>query len=235
MREIQRQSVRTARVAGIWYLLLAISGIVGFMVLHAKIYTSNPETTLVNLTESEGLARLRLLFELLIVISQALAALWFYRLFKGISDWQAWAVGVWGMVNSVVIMVSAIAMAAAIQIANSSVLTPDNKVAVIELLGLLIRHSWNVGGLFFGLWLIPMGYCVILSKRMPQWLGRILIIGGFGYIANTLVYYTGFQYSLSGILTMPATVGEFWMIGYLLIYGMRPMHERLEATGNENN
>lgn len=235
MNEIQGQSVKTARVAGIWYLLLAISGIVGFMVLHAKIYTSNPETTLVNLTESEGLARMRLLFELLIVLSQALAAFWFYRLFKGISAWQAWAVGVWGTVNSVVIMVSAIAMAAAIQIANSSVLTPDNKAAAIEILGLLIKHSWNVGGLFFGLWLIPMGYCVILSKRMPLWLGRILIIGGFGYIANTLIYYTGFQYSLSGILTMPATVGEFWMIGFLLIYGIRPMHERPDANSNQYN
>lgn len=226
MNEKQSQLVKTARVTGIWYLLLAISGIVGFMVLHAKIYTGDPETTLANLTGSETLSRLRLVFELLIVLSQALAALWFYKLFKGISDWQAWAVGVWGMVNSVVIMVSAIAMAAAIQIANSSVLTPDNKIAVIELLSLLIRHSWNVGGLFFGLWLIPMGQMVVHSKRMPLWLGRILILGGAGYILKTLLNYLGFQHSLMGMLTLPATVGEFWMIGYLLIYGIRPLRDQ---------
>ena len=235
MNEIQGQSVKTARVAGIWYLLLAISGIVGFMVLHAKIYTSNPETTLVNLTESEGLARMRLLFEMLIVLSQALAALWFYRLFKSIDDFRAWAIGVWGTINAVVIMVSAIAMAAAIQIANSSIQTNDDKVVMLELLGQLITHAWVIGGLFFGLWLIPMGQVAINSKRMPLWLGRILILGGVGYILKTLIYYTGLRNSLLDFLTLPATIGEFWMIGYLLIYGIRPMHERPDANSSQNN
>ena len=30
----QRQSISTARVTGVWYLLLAISGMLGFLVLH---------------------------------------------------------------------------------------------------------------------------------------------------------------------------------------------------------
>lgn len=218
--------IKTARVAGFWYLLLAIFGILGFMVFHSQIYvSSDPEQTLTNLTEQESLSRVRLLFELLIVLSQALAALWFYKLFKGISDWQAWAVGIWGSINAVVIMLSAIAMAAAIQIAGSEVQTFEDKVLLIDLLGQLIKHSWNVGGLFFGLWLIPMGHIIVTSKRMPLWLGRTLILGGIGYILSTLISYMGFQHSLLNVLTIPATVGEFWMIGYLLIYGIRPLNE----------
>lgn len=226
MEENQNQLVQTARLTGIWYLALAIFGVLGFMVFHSKIYiSSDPEKTLANLAEFETLSRVRLLFEFLIVLSQALAALWFYKLFRSISEWEAWAVGVWGTVNAVVIMISAISMAAAIQIAESSVQTLDDKILLIELLGQLIKHSWNVGGLFFGLWLIPMGHMVITSKRMPIWLGRILIMGGVGYILSTLISYMGFQHSLLNVLTIPATIGEFWMIGYLLIYGIREQHQ----------
>jgi len=155
-------------------------------------------------------------------------------LFKSINDTDAWAIGIWGMVNSVVIMISAIAMASAIQIANSSVPNHEDQIVIIEVLGNLIRHSWNVGGLFFGLWLIPMGHVVITSKRMPLWLGRILIMGGVGYILQTLIYYTGLDHSLLDVLTIPATVGEFWMIGYLLIYGIRPLNRPSDISLNEH-
>lgn len=222
MNKKQRELVRTARVAGIWYLSLAITGILGFMVFHPKVYASDPEITLTNLTDPESLSRWRLLFELLLVLSQALAALWFYKLFRSISDWKAWAVGIWGMVNAVVITISAISMASAIQVANSSTLSHGDQILLIELLGQLIKHSWNVGGLFFGLWLIPMGHIVVSSKRWPLWLGRILILGGVGYILSTLLYYMGLKHDLMDILTIPATIGEFWMIGYLLVYGIRP-------------
>ena len=235
MTEKQRDLIHIARVAGIWYLLLAISGILGFMVFHPQVYSGDPVKTLANLTGPESLGKVRLLFELFIVLSQALAALWFYRLFKAISDWQAWAVGIWGMVNSVVIMISAMAMATAIQIANSDVQAFDDKILLIDLAGNLITHSWGVGGLFFGLWLIPMGYIVITSKRMPLWLGRILVLGGVGYILQTLTRYMGFTHSLLDMLTLPATVGEFWMIGYLLVYGIRPLNEPFDATGHNSD
>ena len=228
--EEHKQLIKTARFAGIWYLMLAITGILGFLVLHSRVYVSNdPEKTLANLTDPDSLSRMRLLMEFLIVISQALAALWFYKLFRSISEWEAWAVGTWGTVNSVVIMVSAIAMAAAIQIADSHVQPQEDKIAMIDLLGQVIRHSWKVGGLFFGLWLIPMGHMVITSKRMPLWLGRILVLGGFGYILSTLISYMAVQHPWLNALTLPATVGEFWMIGYLLSYGIRPMNETKKA------
>jgi hypothetical protein len=128
------------------------------------------------------------------------------------------------MINSVVIMISAISMGSAIEIASSSQIVED-KVIVIELLSSLIRNAWGVGGLFFGLWLIPLGYIITSSKRMPIWLGRTLIAGGLGYLISTTFNYIGIESPLVGYLTVPATVGEFWMIGYLLIFGIRPVNE----------
>lgn len=218
----QKQLIKTARITGVWYLMLAISGILGFIIFHPQIFvTEDPEKTLNNLIALESTSRIRLLFELLIIISQALVTVWFYKLFRNINKWAASTLGIWGTVNSVVIMVSAISMNSAIDIVNSS-LTYQEKIVSIQLLSSLISNAWSIGGLFFGLWLIPMGHIVMSTGRMPIWLGRILIIGGTGYILQTFINCAGVKSSFIDILAIPATVGEFWMIGYLLIYGIRP-------------
>ena len=53
---------------------------------------------------------------------------------------------------------------------------------------------------------------------MPVWLGRILMIGGIGYLLSAFIKYIRLDNPLLELLVIPATVGEFWMIGYLLIY-----------------
>ena len=217
-----KELVSTARIAGVWYLMLAITGMVGFLLLHSRIYvTGDPSKTLTNLTEHEMLARLRLLFEFLIVMSQALAAVWFYKLFKDITHVAAWALAAWGMMNATAIMISAMAMGGALGVTNSTQAL-NEKIIMIQIFDQFIKNAWGVGSLFFGLWLIPMGYIVVSSQRMPAWLGRVLILGGLGYLASTFINYMGVHGTWVGMLTIPATVGEFWMIAYLLIFGIRP-------------
>ncbi|NCT93387.1 MAG: DUF4386 domain-containing protein [Chitinophagaceae bacterium] len=218
----QTQLVKTARVAGIWYLMLAASGMLGFMVYHDKIFVSdNPGQTLSNLTEQVSVARIRLLFELIIIVSQALAAVWFYKLFHPINKTAAVAIALWGTVNAVAIMVSAIAMYSAIGITTAT-FSVEEKTRMVQILTSIIRNAWNIGGLFFGLWLIPMGSLIISSGRMPKLLGGILILGGIGYLVQTFLKSMGVQGSYLGMLVMPATAAELWMIGYLLVFGIRP-------------
>lgn len=222
MIDQQKELVSAARAAGIWYLVLALSGVVGFLLLHPKIYvTGDVQQTLANLAEQQTLARLRLLAEFVIVVSQALAAVYFFKLFKNINPFAAWALAAWGTVNAVVIMISAVSMGGAIEVAGGALPT-EQKLIMIQIFTQFIKHAWGVGSLFFGLWLIPMGYIVVGSQRMPIWLGRVLILGGVGYIASAFLSYAGVEGSWVGMLTIPATIGEFWIVGYLLIYGIRP-------------
>ena len=221
--EEQKDLIKTARITGVWYLLLAISGVLGFMVFHSQIFVSgHPEQTLTNLVELESIARIRLLLEFAIVITQAFAAAWFFKLFRGNYPWEAWTLGVWGTVNAVAIMISAMAMASAIEVANADINSIEEKVVLIQLFQAVISNAWGVGSLFFGLWLFPMGIAVIKSKRMPAWLGRVIIMGGIGYLISTILHYAGIDFNYAEFLTLPATIGEFWMIGYLLIFGIRP-------------
>lgn len=218
----QKELVATARITGVWYFMLAIAGMVGFLMLHTRIYVAGDASkTLSNLVEHETLARTRLLFEFLIVISQALAAVWFYKLFKDMRHVAAWTLAAWGMVNAVAIMISAMAMGGAIEVATSTQ-GEQEKLIMIQIFAQFIKNAWGVGSLFFGLWLIPMGYIVVSTKRMPVWLGRVLMLGGAGYLASTFLNYMGVHETWVETLVIPASIGEFWMIGYLLIFGIRP-------------
>lgn len=222
----------TARITGVWYLLLAISGMIGFLLLHSKIYVSGDVSkTVVNLSEHETLARIRLLMEFAIVLSQAVVAVYFFKLFKDINHFASWALAAWGMMNAGLIMISAMSMGGAIKVANSELALSD-KVILVQIFDQFIANAWAMGSLFFGLWLIPMGYVVVSSQRMPVWLGRILMLGGVGYILSAFTNYMGLEEAWIAFLPIPATIGEFWMISYLLIYGIRPVNHRHEEGAN---
>lgn len=213
----------TARLTGLWYLLLAIFGILGFLWLHPLLFIAgNPEQTLQNLTANPSHAHGRLALELGIVASQALAAVWFYKLFKDIHHWAAFATAGWGLLNAAAILVSGIAMGTAIEMAAYTGTSASEKLLLIEMLTQMAAKAWSLGGLFFGLWLMPMGYAVVQSGRMPLWMGRLLLVGGVGYLLSTFLGALGISHVLVEALTFPATIGEFWMIGYLFVYGIRP-------------
>jgi hypothetical protein len=59
---------------------------------------------------------------------------------------------------------------------------------------------------------------------MPRALGWALIAGGAGYVLSCLVGAAApaVPSAVVDALTLPATVAELWMIGYLLVRGIRP-------------
>lgn len=218
----QKQASQTARLAGFWYLLLAISGMLGFLLFHGQIFVKdNPAQTINNLLQKESVASIRLVLKLIIIVSQSLAAFYFYKLFVKRDANAALALLIWGTVNAVLITISAISMSVVIDLAHNTTIALEEKLPLIQVLSNIVGHVWSVGGLFFGLWLLPMGYIVIKHKTMPTWLGYTLLLGGLGYLLQTFLKSAGYQNSYLGLLVMPATIGELWMIVYLLIWGIR--------------
>ncbi len=72
-------------------------------------------------------------------------------------------------------------------------------------MGFGLRHRGQVG-LFFGLWLIPMGWCVLRSYRMPRPLGWTLVAGGIGYVLSPFVgYLAPAAETATLVLVLPAT------------------------------
>ena len=99
-------------------------------------------------------------------------------------------VAVFGMVNAVAILGSAAMLATALDVADDrSLAVSGGAAATVQLLYVISGHLWGVAGLFFGLWLIPMGWLVVRSRWLPRPLGLVLMVGGVGYVLSTFVSY----------------------------------------------
>ena len=219
--------IRTARTTGLWYLGLAVTGALGFQLVRGQLYVADdPGGTLSNLVEHTSMAHLGIVLELAIVLTQAMAAVWFYRLFRSVDSFAAGLVAVFGMVNAVAILGSAALLATALEVAeDTSLAVSGGAAATVQLLYVISGHLWGVGGLFFGLWLIPMGWLAVRSGWLPRLLGQLLIVGGVGYVLSTFVSYTFADADLvAGLLIVPATIGELWIVGYLILFGVRAPH-----------
>ncbi len=203
----------TARWTGLFYLGLAITGVFAFLFARDQLFVvDDAAQTTANLVKDETLARLGIAAEVLIVGFQALAAVWFYKLFKKKDSFAAGLIAAFGMVNAVVILAASAFWLMALNTALAS-----GSSDTVQTLFEAHETLWQVGTLFFGLWLLPMAYAAHKAK-MPRVMVWFLVAGGVGYVLST---FTGIllpeQDGLTEALPMPATIGEFWMIGYLLI------------------
>lgn len=216
--------VRTARTTGLLYLGLALTGMLGFLVVRAQLHVPGaPYATLGHLVEREGLARLGIALELGVVLTQALVAVWFFKLFRSVSVVAAGAIAAFGLMNAAAILGSSAALSTALAVALDPSRAPaGDAAALVQALYALSGGLWSGGAIFFGLWLVPMGHAVLVSRWMPRALGHVLIAGGIGYVASAFAEVL--LPAASGLfqaLTVPATVGEFWMLGYLIVVGVR--------------
>lgn len=206
------RTLSVSRTTGLLYLGLAVSGIISYLGIRSQIFIEdNPAQTLHNVLEKQTLARFGVAFELLVVLTQALAALWFYKLFKKFDSFVAMTLAVFGMINSVAILIASAFWLNAIK----SPIASDSMTQIYDLFT-IHNDIWLVSNLFFGLWLIPMGY-LARKALMPKALAGFLIFGGYLYLASTFILVLlPNQKALSDVMAIPGTIGEFWIIGYLL-------------------
>lgn len=208
-----------------FYLGLALAGLVGFLFVRGELFVADDSAaTLANLFDQAALARVGIAADLSIVLFQALAAMWFFKLFRNENSFAAGSIAAFGLVNAAAIVVATAFSASALLVAGDATLAPSgDQAATVQLLYELNGAVWDIGGLFFGLWLVPMGYVVVKSRVMPAALGWVLIVGGVAYVINTYLtqLVTDAPTAVGSALVGVATVGEFWMIGYLLVFGVR--------------
>ncbi|HNM78191.1 MAG TPA: DUF4386 domain-containing protein [Tepidiformaceae bacterium] len=220
---IDHDTMRTARITGLLYLGFFITGVLGSIVVRGQMFAADdPEKTLSNLTNHEGLARVGIALELAIVSIQALTALWFFRLFRSVDNFAAVSLVAFGMVNAVAILGSAAMLATALEASTDALLSASGDSGVtVQLLYVVSDGLWGVSALFFGLWLFPMGWLVLRSNWMPKLLGWLLLVGGAGYTLSPFVKYlfSGAE-PIAEALTLPSVASEVWIMGYLIIIGV---------------
>jgi len=230
---------RTARLAGLLYLVSSIPGAFALLYVPGKLVVEgNASATADRLRTSGSLLRLGIGAEILGMTLFVFVALVLYRLFRPTSPEPALWMVVLILLPMPISFLSVVPEVAALNLAGaadgSGYLSP---IAALQRDALayfcLDLHGWAVmvAQVFWGLWLFPFAICVIRSGFIPRFLGVLLVIAGCGHLAEAVAGLVFPQHAaavdrIGGILT-PA---ELPMIFWLLIWGARARPRPVSAA-----
>jgi hypothetical protein len=220
-----------ARTAGLLYLAVAIGGGFAESVRSGVRVADNPAATAANVIGHAGLFRLGFVADLIDFTCFLAVGLLLYTILKPVSARIALTMLV---INAVSIPIQALNMLnqlAALLVATKPSYTAGLSVETSHSLVLLfldLQHQgYLIAQIFFGLFLLPLGYLVYRSGFFPRLLGILLMIGSGGYVASIGATYAapGFESSLSLYFGLVGGAAELLFLLWLLIKGATPPAE----------
>jgi hypothetical protein len=219
---------RLARVAGVLYLLVGIFG--GFAEGYADptLYVAgDAAATLANVVGSPGLVRLGVVFHLVNGVCFISLALLLHVLLERVHPSVARAMLVLVALSVGITCLNAVFQFEALRVATGGAYTtafgPGGAGALVLLLLDLQHYGTLSAQVFFGLWLIPLGYLTWMSGLFPRALSVALVVGGACYLVDLLAAFLAPDLSLKihGVVVIPCAIAEIWMVLYLLVVGVR--------------
>lgn len=216
---------KTARVAGVLYLLFALISIVSFLYIPSTVIVPGDATaTASNLGSSELLFRLGILGSYISQILFVFLVLTFYRLFKETNHAQALLMVVLVAIGVAATFVNMFhRLAALILVSGADFLAVFTKAELDALAYAFLRlysHGAQAIEVFWGLWLFPFGLLVYKSGFIPKILGGLLMMAGVGYVLSSVMSLVLPEYkaALSQLISV-LEMGELPIIFWLLIVG----------------
>ncbi len=213
----------TARIAGFLYLLQIPLGVFGILyVPKALMVTGNMTTTAFNILANEFLFRLSIVSSILCALVTIATALYIYKVLKFVNENYAKWILLFALIAAPISMLNELNSIAVLLILKShefaTFFTPSQLQSLVSIFLDLHKYGYQIAGIFFGLWLLPMGYLVFKSTYIPKVIGVFLIITCLGYLID---FTTFFLYPNFGIIISEYTwAGEVLMVLWLLIKGV---------------
>jgi hypothetical protein len=217
---------KTARVAGLLYLLVLVFVFFAGFVYSSLVAAGDAAETAHNIVANEWLFRSGFVSDLVHQTCFLLLAWALYVLLKPVNRNFALLMVLFVLVAVAIQCINLLIQFAALELlSGAGYLTPfeaDELHAQVMVFLNLHDHGILVAQIFFGLWLLPLGYLVYKSGFLPRILGVLLMIGCFGYLLDFFQYFLFPNYE---VITYPglavATIAEFSLCGWLLIKGVR--------------
>lgn len=221
-----------ARIAGLLYLLMFPLGILGILYVPSTLIVSgDAATTANNIMASESLFRLSIVSALLIQIVQIFLVLVLYKLLKPVNKIYALFMVVFALAAVPIAMLNELNnIAALLLLKGSNFLTTfkaDQLHAQVMFFLDLHEHGIFIAQIFWGLWLYPMGYLVFKSGFLPKILGILLMIGCFGYLIDSFIFFLFPNFDVT--ISVFTSWGELLLPLWLLIKGVN-----VEQWGKRN-
>jgi hypothetical protein len=228
---------KNARIAGFWYLLMALTGPIGLLYVPTKIIVSGDATaTANNILASELLFRTGIVSNILCQTAFIFLVLALHRLLKSVDQQLAAQMVALVLVAVPIAFLNMLNPLAALLLLSGadflSVFEPHQLHALAMVFVNLEEYGTMIAQIFWGLWLLPFGLLVFKSGIFPKVLGVFLIAACFGYLADSFTFLLFPHYAdmVSSFAAVPEAVGELSMVLWLLIVGAREQKPAFAAA-----
>ncbi|MEM7380726.1 MAG: DUF4386 domain-containing protein [Bacteroidota bacterium] len=218
-----------ARLAGLSFLAVIGFGVFAEFYVRRKVYIYNdPATTANNIAEFGKLFSFGIVSDLMMALAYFVFPLILYPLFLSVGKNHLRLMLLSVSIAVTILCLNTIHLIAALEMAGGSdylgALTADQRESWTTFFLKLHTKGYKVAQIFYGLYLLPLGYLIYRSGRIPKIIGIFLMLGFAGDFIDFFRYFLfpNIESVFLDNITLPADLGEFSLCIWLLIMGIRP-------------
>jgi hypothetical protein len=214
---------RTARTAGFLYLLQIPLGVFGIVYIpKTLIVVGDSEKTVSNILANEFLFRLSIVSAILCALVTIATAVYIYKVLKPVNRRQARWILIFTLMVAPITMLNELNNVAVLLLLKypefSPAFTSGQLHQMVSTFLDLHHYGLQIAGIFFGLWLLPMGYLVFRSTYIPKVIGILLVVTCLGYLVDFTVFFLYPDVSI--VVSEYTWLGEVLMVLWLLVKGV---------------
>lgn len=214
---------RTARIAGLLYFTVVLSGLFSLMYVPSQLNVKGDAgATLAKIQAGETLFRLGILASIICYTAFLFLPVVLYKLLSSVDRAHAFVMTALAVVSVPIAYINLLNKFAVLSlISRTEMPAAEMQSAVMHYLE-MYSSGVHLTTLFWGLWLMPFGYLVFRSGILPRVLGVLLVLGCCGYVTIFFgdLLSPGFSdQDYVGLVTIPAALGEIGICFWLLIVG----------------
>ena len=229
----------TARLAGLFYLVIIVLGLFSEVVVRGGIIVAgDAAATAANIAESELLFRIGVVSDVVVFLCDVAVAVLLYVLLRPAGETASLVAAGFRITGTAIYGVNLLNQLAAILLLDGAGYLAALDPGQIEALALfflqLHGHGYDLGLVFFGLHCLVIGYLLWRSPAFPMVLGVLMVLAGLGYLVGsfTLFLYPDYASAVTPVYIAPL-VGEVAFCIWLLAGGPVPSQGRPHAEARE--
>lgn len=224
--ELYQSRRKMARIAGAFYVVLALAMFPDIL-RKSLIVVGDAAATGGNILSNVLLFRISIFGDLVCETAFVFLVLCLYSLLKDVGREAARL-----MVALVLVAVPIAMLNTSNELAALALLQGNDPAQAMLFLG-LFKDGSLIAEIFFGLWLFPLGWLFFKSGFMPKTLGILLMVGCFGYLADS---FAGLVMPDWRVLTekgvMLPALAELATVVWLLVFGVKHPAQEEPDKGN---
>ena len=217
---------KNAKVAGALYLVIAVlAGFVHFYVPGKLIVSGDAGITASNILASEGLFRMSIASELLILLGEIVLSILLYVLLKPVNKTLSLVAAVSRLAMTTIHGVNLLNHFIVLLLVGGAgyltVFQPDQLNALVTLFLNSYNYGYTIGIVFFALHTFTLAYLIFKSGYFPKILGVLFMLAAFGYLIDGFSHILIADYKTGpAYLALPIAIAEIAFPLWLLIKGV---------------